>query len=120
MLREDRRLSVFENRVFRGIFGPKRYAVTGDWRKLHNEELSDLYPHPILCGYKIEKNENSGACSAYGGWERLVQGFVGERDHWVVPGVDGKIILIWVFRKWDVGVWTGLSCLMIGTGGGHL
>ena len=38
-----RRLRVFENRLLRGIFGPKRDEVTGKWRKLHNEELSDLY-----------------------------------------------------------------------------
>jgi hypothetical protein len=36
------------------------------------------------------------------------------------PGVDGRIILRWIFRKWDVGVWTGLGCLMIEIGGGHL
>jgi len=42
-LREERRLRVFENRVFRRIFGLKRDEVTGEWRKLHNEELSDLY-----------------------------------------------------------------------------
>jgi len=42
-LREERRLSVFQNRVLRRIFGPKRDEVTGEWRKLHNEELNDLY-----------------------------------------------------------------------------
>jgi len=42
-LREERRLRVFENRVLRRIFGPKRNEVTGEWRKLHNEELNDLY-----------------------------------------------------------------------------
>jgi hypothetical protein len=42
-LREKRILRVFENRVFRRIFGPKRDQVTGDLRKLHNEELNDLY-----------------------------------------------------------------------------
>ena len=47
-LREERRLRVFENRVLRRIFGPRRNKVTGDWRKLHNEELNDLYYHPIL------------------------------------------------------------------------
>ena len=66
----------------------------------------------------------SGACSAYGGGERRCTGFwwgnLRERDHWEDPGVDGGIILRWIFRKWDVGVWTGSSCLRIGTGGGHL
>jgi hypothetical protein len=41
-LREERRLRVFENRVLRRIFGPKREEVTGEWRKLHTEELHDL------------------------------------------------------------------------------
>jgi hypothetical protein len=43
-----------------------------------------------------------------------------ETDHWGDPGVDGRIILIWIFRKWDVRVWTGLSWLSIGTGGWQL
>ena len=42
-LRKERRLRVFENRMLRRIFGPKRDEVTGEWRKLHNEELNDLY-----------------------------------------------------------------------------
>ena len=41
-LREERRLRVFENRVLRRVFGPKRNEVTGEWRKRHNEELNDL------------------------------------------------------------------------------
>jgi hypothetical protein len=47
-LREERRLRVFENRVLRRVFGPKRNEVTGEWRKLHNEELNDLYPLPNI------------------------------------------------------------------------
>jgi hypothetical protein len=43
-----------------------------------------------------------------------------ERDHSGEKGVDGNIILSWIFRKWDVGVWTGSSWLRIWTGGGHL
>ena len=49
-LREVRRLRVFENSVLRRIFGPRRDQVTGEWRKLHNKELSDLYSLPILLG----------------------------------------------------------------------
>ena len=45
-LRDERRLRVFENRVLRRVFGPKKDDVTGEWRKLHNEELRDLYSLP--------------------------------------------------------------------------
>jgi hypothetical protein len=47
-LREEHRLRVFENRLLRRIFGPKRDEVTGDWRKLHNEELHYLYSSPNI------------------------------------------------------------------------
>ena len=47
-LREKRRLRVFENRVVRRIFGPKRDEVTGDWRKLRNKKLNDLYSSPNI------------------------------------------------------------------------
>jgi hypothetical protein len=48
-------------------------------------------------------------------WENLR-----ERDHWGEPDIYGRIILSWIFKKWDVGVWTGLRWLRIATGGGHL
>ena len=51
---------------------------------------------------------------------RVLVGNLRERDNWVDPGIDGRIILRWIFKKWDVGIWTGYSWLRIGTGGGHL
>jgi hypothetical protein len=47
-LREEHRLRVFEKRVLRRIFGPRRDEVTGNWRKLHNEELHNLYSLPNI------------------------------------------------------------------------
>jgi hypothetical protein len=52
---EEYRLSVFENRVLRRIFEPKRDEVTGEWRKLHNEELNDLYCSPKIVRVKKKK-----------------------------------------------------------------
>ena len=49
-LREEHRLRVFENRVLRRVFGPKRDEVTGEWKKLHYEELIICTAHPILFG----------------------------------------------------------------------
>jgi hypothetical protein len=64
ILREKRILRVFENRVLRRVFGPKRDEVTGEWRKLHNEELHDLYSSPnIFWVKKSKKNEICWSCS---------------------------------------------------------
>jgi hypothetical protein len=65
-LREERKLRVFENMVLRGIFEPRKDEETGEWRRLHNEELNDLYSHSILCGDKIEENMMGWACGAHG------------------------------------------------------
>jgi len=65
-----------------------------------------------------------GVCSTYEGEERCIQVLVGkpEGNRLVVedPGVEGRIILGWIFKKLDVGAWTGSSWLRIGTGGRHL
>jgi len=62
-LREERKLRVFENMVLRRIFGPRRDEVMGELRRLHNEELNDLYSSP---SHKIEKNEMGWACGTCG------------------------------------------------------
>ena len=123
-LREEHRLRVFENRVLRRVFGPYRDEVTGEWRKLHNEELNDLYSLPnIVRVVKSRRMRWAGHVALMGEdtvVHRLLVGSLRERDHWGDQDVDGRIILRWIFRKLDVVVETGWSWLRIGTDGGHL
>jgi hypothetical protein len=67
---------VFENRVLRRIFGLKRDEVMGDWRKLHNEELHNLYSSPDI--RQVKANEVGGASGTHGRGEKSVQGFGGK------------------------------------------
>jgi len=62
------------------------------------------------------------ACSTYGERRGEYRVLVGkpDRDHLEDPGVDGRIILRWIIRNWNVGAWTGASWLRTGTGGGHV
>jgi len=55
-LREESRPRVFENKVLRKMFGPKRDEVTGEWRKVHNEEIHDLYTSPIIVRVKKSRS----------------------------------------------------------------
>jgi hypothetical protein len=110
--------------MLRRILGPKRDEVTGEWRRLHNQELHDLYSSPtILRVIKSRRMRWAGHVARMGeerGMYRFWWGNLRERDHWGDPGVDGRIILRRIFRKWDVGVWNGLGWLRIETVGGHL
>jgi len=118
------RLRVFENRVLRRIFGPKRAEVTGEWRKIRNVGLSYMYSSlNIVRVIKSRKIRWVGHVARVGqrrGVYRVWWGKLGEREHLGDPGIGGRIILRWIFRKWDVGVSTGSSWLRIGTVGGHL
>jgi hypothetical protein len=109
-------------RVLKRIFGPKRDEVTRERRKLHNEKLNDQYSPNIVRMRKSRMRwaghvARMGRGEAYSvfWWENLRV-----RCHFEDPGVDGRVILRWIFRKRDVRVWTGSSWLRIGTGGGHL
>jgi hypothetical protein len=105
-LREERRLKVVEIRVLRRVFGPKRAEVTGEWRKLHNEELNDLYSLPnIVRAVKSRIMRWAGHVVCMGREELCTVfwwGSLREGDHWGDPDVDGRIILRGIFRKWGL------------------
>ena len=78
-LREERWLRVFENRVLRRIFGPKRDEVTGEWRILHNEALNDLYSSPNTARViKSRRMRWAGHVACMEREKRFIQGFGGE------------------------------------------
>jgi len=122
-LREERRLRVFENRVLRRVFGPKRDEVAGEWRKLHNEKLRDLYSLPnIVRVVKSRRMRQAGHVARMGEGRGVHRVLVGKSE--------GKRPLGRPRRRWEdnirmglreVGVVeTGRSWLRIGTDGGHL
>jgi hypothetical protein len=73
--KEEHRLRVFENRVLRRIFGPKRDEVTGGWRKLQNEELHGLYSLPSIVRVIKARRMRWAGCGAHGGGEGCIQHF---------------------------------------------
>jgi len=121
-LREERKLRVFENMVLRRIFGPRRDEVMGEWRRLHNEELNDLYSSPkIVRVIKSRRMRWAGHVACVGEERGYIGSWWGnrrERDHW--GDLDVWIILGRISRRWDVGIWTGLGWFRIETGGGRL
>ena len=123
-MREEHRLRVFENRVLRRIFGLRRDGVTGEWRKLHNEELNDLYCSPnIVRVIKSRRMKWAGYWHVWRRGEVCTRFWLGnrrERDHWGDQDVDVRIILRWIFRKWEGIVGTGWGWFRIGIGGGRL
>jgi hypothetical protein len=117
------RLRMFETRVLRRIFGPKRDGVTGEWRRLHNEELNDLYSSPSIRAIKSRRMR----------WAWLVARIDEGRGAYriLVGRPEGTRPLGRPRRRWednikidlqDVGwgAWTGLIWLRTGTGGGLL
>jgi hypothetical protein len=115
---------VFENRVLRRIFGPKRDEVTGEWRKLHNEELHSLYSSPDIIRQVKSRRMRWAVHVARMGEEKKV--------YKVLVGMpEGKRPLGRPRRRWEdgirmdlreigLGVWIGFDWLRIGTGGGLL
>jgi hypothetical protein len=115
---------VFENRVLRRVFGPKRDEITGEWRKLHNEELTDLYYSPnIVSGIKSRRMRCVEHVAHMGERRGMYRVLVGK--------LEGKRSLGRPRHRWEdnsnvdllevgCGVLTGLSWLRIGTSGRHL
>ena len=103
-MREECRLRAFGNRVLRRIFGPRRDEITGEWRKLHTEEPNDLYTSSsIVRLIKSRRMRWAGKVEHMGTRGETYTGFCRgnqrERNHLGEPGVDGRIILSWIFRK---------------------
>jgi len=96
--------------VLRRIFGPRRGEVTGECRRLHNEELNDLYSSPNLVRViKPRRMRWAGHVARMGEEREVYRVYRREGNHWGDLGIDGWIILGWIYRRWDVGIWTGLG-----------
>jgi len=119
ILREERRLRVLQNRLLRRIFGPKRDEVTGEWIRLHNEELNDLNSSPIII--RVIKSRIMILVEPVGG--------MGERrglNRILVGKPEGKRPLGRPRCRWEDDnmdlqevKWTGSIWFRIGTSGGH-
>ena len=107
-LREERRLGMFENRVLRGIFGPERDEVTGEWRKLHNEELIDMYcSHNIVRVIKSRRMRWAGHVARIGERRGVCRVLVGKPE--------GKRPLGRPRRRWENNIKMDLQ--EVGCGG---
>ena len=111
--------STFFSHIRDKVCQPKGDEVTGEWIKLHNGELNGLYSSPnILWVIKSRRMSWSGHIVRMGECREAQKVWcvnLEEREHLEEPGVDGKIILRWIFRKWDVGAWNWSIWLRIET-----
>jgi hypothetical protein len=105
-LREEHRLRVFENRVLRRMFGPKRDEVTGEWRKLHNVELHNLYSSPdIIRQIKSRRMGWAGHVARMTEGRNVYRVLMGKpegKGHLEDQGVDGRM-----GSNWTLGILVG-------------
>ena len=124
VLREEHKLRVFENRVLRRIFGPKRDKITGEWRKLYNSELNDLYSSSnIIWLIKSRRMRLEGHVAGMGerrGAYRVLVGKPEGKRSLGRPRSRREYNIKLDLQEVGCGLWTGSSWLRIGTGGGHL
>ena len=94
---------MFENWVLRRIFGPQRDEVTDEWRKLHNEELNDLYSSPnfvlVIKSRRMRWVGHITRMEERRGVYRVLVGKPEEQRQLESPRLSGRIILRWIFRK---------------------
>jgi hypothetical protein len=122
--REEHRLRVFNNRVLRNVLRSKKDEVAGECRKLHNEQLCDLYCSPNIvrlitsrkmrwAGHVARMGDRRGAYKVLVGRPEGKRVHVRRKHRW-----ENKSK--WIFKKWEGEFWTGLIWVRIGTGGGLL
>jgi hypothetical protein len=120
---EEHRLRVFENRVLRRIFGPKRDEVMGEWGKLHNEELHNLYSSPdIIRQVKSRRMRWAGHVAHMGEERKVYRVLVGQPEG---KRPLGRLRHVWedgirILGRLAWGVWIGFDWLRTWTGGGML
>jgi len=115
---------VFDNKVLRKIFGPNRDEVTGEWRKLNNEELNNLYSSPyIVRVIKSRRMRWAGHVACIGDRRGIYRVLVGQpvgKRPLGRPRHEREDNINMDFQEVGWGAWTGLIWFRIGTGGGHL
>jgi hypothetical protein len=122
-LMEESRLRASENTVLRKIFGPKRNGVTREWRKLHNEELNDLYSSPnIVRVMKSKRIRWGGHVARMGDRSGAYIVLMGKPEGKRLLGRPRRRCEINIKMDLQEGGWvgTGWSWLWLGTGGGHM
>jgi len=127
-LQEEKKLRVFENMVLRRIFGPRRNEVTGEWRRMHNEELNDLYPSPnIVRVIKSRRMRRAGHVAHMGEERGVYRVLVGKlegkrplgrpRHRWVYNiGADLQVgcgYMDWIGLAQDRDRWRTLVCVVM-------